>query len=818
MQAATFGRRVADRILVRPTWQRVCSEVSYVSDPEPSLHDTFGGHHYAHTLATILYQGLWLQRSVAEKLPLARTLADELTVYAELANNQYEEAPRERVAAAFLLWPYHSARYYGYTKTPKGERLKSRQALCDIQAILYNNVRTFLDILRLWFDRFDDAKLQRFVCNPVKRSEWRHSNLTQHVPDLCAVDFLVEHLLEVMKARPLVRRAIEGIQSLSVGHPVGDPHATVLQAFEALRVSQMTVFYHPNPIDVKEADELPLYELVHRMQDTDSPAEKLIPFGNDAVLAKNFRKLANTIYTVNDENAFPHFLSHRRSTIQKISETTRFISDGAISHYFLTTKPPVALSTSGGPTSNGDAELKTLWPLWYRHALTDLDPEAQLPDWSDKFWWVTIGRDELKQALFPGPQTEGTDLHKNDHLSSYWDELAWRKGRFLDRIEIPEKHPRGEPSFGYLMELLLRREWETRTSFFFALAQTYDAEKPRLCQFVGGTFLGLERPGIPFSPARFEALAARVRGLVMAVAHFSTTQALKRSRWEAKQKRITFNKGVDTISELLKGEGQYDRAGHLLFASPDAANPRETDHDYTPSTGVGWKPSRHQLKSIFVTASHLTEMDVSSVIVGTDCTDTWKSLFYLGGTANSHNTLSRFLVNWPAYQAQGGNRPSDMADRAIVCPGCFRAALRFVLSPEIYEPLAEKIKISDDAIRLPSRPGIRFLLALGRFIVDIQSKASTENTSIERIKFKRDSVVIDFNKPKLLTELENRRIHGAPNLVHTTGIFLALERCQIIDTTETDGWDGFLKSPEFARPLSLVSEENLQRLTIGWKT
>lgn len=820
MSAVTVGRRLADRILIIPTWQRVCSEFSYVPSPKPSLHDTFGGHNFARTFATILYEGLWLQRAVAEKLPVAKELATNLSAYADLKSNNYEDSRRERVGAAFLLWSFHSARYYGYLKATKAERLKSRQSLCDIQAILYNNVRTFLDNLRLWFDCYDDLDLRCYVTDRMMRARWRPEKLTQHTPDLCAADCLVDHLLEVMKAKPLVRRAIQGIQDLSVGRTTaGDPCAAVLQAFTELRVSQMTVFYHPNPVDVKEADELPLYELVHEMRDTDDVPEKLIPFDNDPKLARNFRKLANTIYTASDENQFPNFLYHRRRTIDQINETTSFISDGSISNHFLTTKPPVKLSVNGDPDSNSSAKLQSLWPLWYSHALTDIDPEVALPDWSNEFWWSNISREQLKESLFPGPQTHGSDLHKNDHLSAYWDNLVYENQQFLDRIEIPEQHPTGNPSFGYLMELLLRREKETRTSFFFALAQTYDSQKPRLCQFVGGTFLGLERPGIPFAPARFEALAARVRGLVMAVAHFSTTQALKLKRIERAKKRGSFNLRVDTIIELLKGEGQFDRSSYLLFASPDANVPNTTDHDYFPRTAVGWKPSRYQIKSVFETASHLIELSATSPFGGATCSDTWKALLYLGGTVNIHNKLSRFLRNWARYQGQSAEgRPSDMADRAVVCDKCFRAALEFLLSREIYQDLSDKIQVSDEPIILPTRPGIRFLIALCRFIVDIQSQASPENTNITGITFTPYSVLIDFDKPKLLKAIWAKHGMREPNLIHTTGIFESLRRSEILDLPQykKDKWDDFLTSETFARLLTLEPDSQWQQLIMGW--
>jgi hypothetical protein len=827
MPVGQTWKRSTDRFEVIHIWEKISQADRYSGSDQSEAVALAESTDDDRVLATIVDKGLWLQLAVTSHWPIADELASALSIHADLDNGLYADSHRDRIAAAYLLWPFHSARYYGYSEVEQEERLASRTALCQIQGILYNNIRGVMDVLRLWFQSTSDTTTRKFVTEPERRWKWRPSELIEHQPDLCAVDQLVEHLLELIKARPLIRKAIEDIQALSVrDQAAAEVSTAVMRAFKEVRIAQMTVFYHPNPMEVKDRDEIPLYELVHETRDMDPIPAQLIPFEDDQddkQLARNFRKLASTIYSIRDKKRFPNFSAHRYSTISRLNDTTSFISDGAITNYFLSTKPPVQVLMGNGGSYGDGSESPSLWPLWYKQALGDFDFDKELPDWSDHFWWSSIGRDELRQLLFPGP-IAADQLHQNDHMSAYWDELAANKHRFVERIEIPNEHPTGEPTFGYLMELLLRRERKTRTSFFFALAQTYE-KQGRLCQFVGGTFLGLELPGVPFSKERFEAIAARVRGLVMAVAHYTTTHAYKTIRLQATQERGNFGQRVELISRLLKGEERdrrFRRNSHLLFASPigggDDDGDDQTDHDYKPQMEVGWKPSRYQIKSVFMAANHLSELPKTSAFPPADCNNTWKALFYLGGTANIHNKLRSFRSHWGEYQKESPDRRrSDLADRTIQCEGCFRAALEFLMSQDIYNVLQEKIKINLP-IRLPTRPGIRFLISLARFIVDVQSQASPENTQINGIEFSPTSVVMDFDKPKLLQTVWEKKELGVPNFVHTTGIFMHFENSTVTHVRgERDNWGKFLNSPEFAAPLMFETENDWHRLVTRWR-
>lgn len=812
-----FGKRYADRFRVTHSWERIQGQDCYV--PKEAITAALPERLEDQTFAIITEKGLWLQRAVTDRWPICDELAKALSSHADFSNCCYSDSTRERIAAAYMLWPYHSARYYGYLETDTQARLDSRTALCQIQGILYNNIRATMDVLRHWFHSYSDKDTIEYVADPEKRSTWRAAALTDYIPDLCAVDQLVQHLMSLIRARPLVRKAIETIQALSVKDlDPADVAKAVLGAFKEVQIAQMTVFYHPNPMALGNRDDIPLYELVHETRDMDPIPAKLIPFEGegDERLAQNFRKLASTIYSVQNKKEFPSFSAHRNSTINRLNDTTSFISDGEITKYFLSTKPPVGIPTENG-TPNGDGPNPGLWPLWYKQALSEFDFDKGLRDWSDQFWWSPVGSDELEKALFPGPGG-AVDLHKNDHRSAYWDQLALTSQTFVEKIQIPVEHPTDEPSFfGYLMELLLRREAKTRTSFFFALAQTYE-RRGRLCQFVGGTFLGLELPGVPFSKERFEAIASRVRGLVMAVAHYTTTHAYKTTRLQAVQERKNFDQRVALIVLLLKGDERdkrFKRSGHLLFATP-IGNRQTTDHDYKPQDGIGWRPSLSQIKFVFQGARHLSELPKTSR-PRSGCYATWKALFYLGGTADVHNRLSAFLNHWPAYQrASAGREVTNMADRAVACKECFEAALEFLLSEDWYAHLKPEVKI-ETPIKLPTRPGIRFLIALCRFILDVESQASSENTQIEGLQFLPSSVIIDFDKAKLLETVFTKKQHYIPNFNHTTGIFMNLEILNAVQVkNERDNWGRFLNNPDFRSHLNMQPENDWRRLVISW--
>jgi hypothetical protein len=546
----------------------------------------------------------------------------------------------------------------------------------------------------------------------------------------------------------------------------------------------------------------------------------LIPFEGEPNLVKNFRLLASNIYSDSAKNqqTYPSFFEHRKAVINLLkTETdatsgvikgaTRFVSDGETTRSFLSSEPPARTSRR---SSNGDSAEKQidLWPIWYSRSLTDQEELGNFPDWSDwEFWWRPIDSQELSHLLFPGTGTENNQLHRNHHKSAYWDEIC-RSGAVLDSVEIPTHRPSNKPSFGHLMELLLRREYETRTSFFFALAQTYEENNARLCHFVGGTFLGLERPGIPFSGERFRAIAARVRGLVMAVGHYTATHTVKIERENEKKAKNDFRLRMDRVVNLLGGahDSEFNRDERLLFASRLPDSKGESDHPLSE-----WRPSRQQIKRVFIEAEHLVEHGRHTAI-RKECDKTWKALFYLGGDSELHFNLRKFRADW--QRALDGER-ADFAHRDVLCCECFRAGVQFLLGNSD-RSFRDSLSIQTP-FRLPTRPGIRFLFVLCRFITQVQAEATEGNSSVIALEFAKGLSRISFDNTHLIQSLEQHGDQPA-RFNHTVGRFQALKPATVFSPKDQkiDSWHGFLNLPQFVAPLQVELNAANRQITLRW--
>jgi hypothetical protein len=795
-------RRHRDDYLAPAIWKTI-SEGQEVSRPkERSI------------FLELLETGMQLQLALAENPSQAETFARTIEDEAQMDNPDFDgDNLTLRLASAYLLWPYYAAQYYGYLPISSPEiRSEARRKLCHIQGLLYNNARSTLDVLRRWFGVSSDREIREYVKDADVRVTWRASKLLNHIPDLCAIDKLTTHILELVAARPLVRKAIETVQSLSLKSKIDDAAEicrTIRTAFEALHVAQMTVFYNPNPgrgMSIKK----PLLELVHAAGDDPIPRE-LIPFFEEDEhkdAAQSFRRLASSIYSVTSNNPYPKFFAQREKTIDRIggedSDATTFISDGATTKYFLTTEPPVK---------------NQMWPLWYRMTLSDIANMEELPDWSDELWWRDTSEAELHSHLFPG---DNGHVHLNAHMSAYWDDLASQSNpEFIDEIHIPLSRPAGETHrFGYLMELLLRRqEPKTRTSFFFALAQTYEQSyepdiesRTRLSQFVGGTFIGLEKPGIPFSEERFKAIAARVRPLVMAVANYTTAHVTKKLRKQEYEERKDFEKRISRLVAFLEGaeknEESFDRNGYLPFTTL-MNQEGSTDHD-------SWGPTHAQLTAIFDDADHLVEPPPEYGYTGSHA-NTWKALFYLGDLTNTHNTFERFK-QWQPKKPQQKLR----SDREIECTDCLRTVLEYLLG-NVGVTLKSKIIISPKPFLLPSRPGIRFLMALCRFIVNVQMN-SKERTSITQIVLANEAVSFSFDQPLLVRNLKKegcfRKGGRLPqySLTQTPGVLELLKSNRVfLPTYNLTMWQHFLCDAEYATRIQAVPLKDDLMLQLRWK-
>jgi hypothetical protein len=806
-------RRSRDQYLAPAIWQKIFEGKSV---PQPSQHSEF---------LEILITGLRMQFDITQG-DCGGAARHFLERYADL-DAPFDDVSPFRAAAAYMLWPYYATRYYGLHDCPAraGGRLLARRRLCRIQALIYNNVRTTLDVLRRWFGVSSDAELGDWISDPATRMAWRDPRLLPpvNVPDLCAIDMLAKHLLELVAARPLVRKAVESIQSLSMVSPDqylkkhdkyrNEVCGAVREAFHKLHVAQMTVFYHPNP--GRPSSDLPLQELVHAAGDMDPIPNELIPFFEEyhsAEEAKSFRQLATKIYSALPDK--PKFFAHRQKTIDRIAgfddedeKVTLFISDGETTNFFLTTEPPID---------------KDMWPLWYKMTLRDLADKDDPPDWSGEEWWDPVDEATLVRNLFPsGGGDDNGKLHANHHMSAYWDIIAHEQHRFLDHVEIPKQRPTSATArFGYLMELLLRRqEPETRTSFFFALAQTYE-QSSQLCHFVGGTFRGLEMPGVPFCEERFTAIAARMRALVMAVAHYTTTHAIKADLWLRQQRRMSFENRIEQIVRLLQGEsaqGQsFDRGGYLLFSTP-VPNKGEIDHDY-------WGRTQDQLHTVFDNATHLAKPKNLERGLNNACATTWKALFYLGG--DTERTMSTF-GGFREWEPQVPGDLYDRSDRSIDCTTCFCDVFDHLLG-DVGRTLSGKDESGERKVKvnglfyLPSRPGVRFLITLCRFIVNVQGRSS-EGTSITRVTFDNGQVTLSLDNPVLIQRLSEkgcfREDGSAPpqSVVQTAGILELVKNNRVFaDDERKSPWHEFLCDSKYGRRVEVVPDEENLELRFRW--
>jgi hypothetical protein len=85
------------------------------------------------------------------------------------------------------------------------------------------------------------------------------------------------------------------------------------------------------------------------------------------------------------------------------------------------------------------------------------------------------------------------------------------------------------------------------------------------------------------------------------------------------------------------------------------------------------------------------------------------------------------------------------------------------------------------------------------------------------MEFTPTSVIINFDKPRLLKTMWRFRDTTTPNFIHTTGIFLALECCRVVDGIGyQDNWDKFLNLPDYASPLRTRHENEWQQLIVEW--
>jgi hypothetical protein len=599
--------------------------------------------------------------------------------------------------AAYHLWPWYARQYYGEPPASEApDRRAARQGLCRIQEILYEDVPAVLGILRRSFEVYDDEELRPYLGGNL-RARWRPQGLTSHCPDLCAVDQLAIHLLDLEQAHHDIMEAEKILHEACLSHePISKADCRkILAAFHKLHVAQLTVF-----LPVKETfgpTGIPVLREITCHPDVGpqrTALSAIIPFhvqheGQwiEDPSAAQFRRLADFIYSCTDSGRFRAFVGQKNLTLSNpVTKALRFISDAVTTLSFLTNEA----SLVGHPRP-------------YRRVLTDLGGGAPICDWTDDAWWADSDDEKLRQQLLGS--TNGKSLHACHHWSALWDYLAgsespdlpaepdkvWRAAR---RAQVSAKQ-----RFGYLMELLLRIRRPTaspdttteplaRTSLFCGITQSFESAagfpQDRFMAFIGGTLLGVEAPGIPFAEVRFKAIEKRVRGLLITLASYCQTRLDQAERERQKLRAVTFSERVASLLTLYKAEQPpfYDTA-------------HSKDEELLNRVlGLGM-------------ASHLK-----------CCSENMKTLKALFAVGTAHE-------RWDSLE------PKAMAYEPVPCTDCFQAFLKYLLNFDL-SVSATSNRPELPAIWLPARPGIRFVIALGEFLWRVQSEYDEERNKIAK--------------------------------------------------------------------------------------
>lgn len=630
--------------------------------------------------------------------------------------------------AAYHLWPWYAWWYYRWPI--QGPRLiapiDARGKLCAIQDILYQDPWAVLVVLRRSFEAYDDEELRPYLAGENRR-DWRAGQLIDHSPDLCAVDWLAIHVLDLLQAQDDIDKATDILHHGSLKH---DPITTaarelIMKAFQKLHVAQITAFL---PVRTTLAPgAIPALHEVSRIPGLEQalPFHVLTAHGQwePDPYEKHFRNLADLIYSCDDTATFRCFTDQKLLSLAASGQpAVRFISDAETTLSFIT-----------------NAAQLTPWPCVYARLLEDLEGLQHIPDWVDSFWWCSIHDNALRDQLL-GNLPAGC-LHGSPHWSALWDYLASR-GEVTEPAPDPvwlvakERSLPAGKLFGYLLELLLRirrtnnqayPEAFTRTSLFCAFTQTFGTAagelQDQLTAFLGGTFQALERPGIPYSAARFEAVEKRMCGLLMALANYLHSRELlleSRARYE-------------TASQLRQ------RCGGLLAGFDSNGPPFSDPHHEVALSNPYVQP--HIKNSPFrLWSAHILQHAKDGQMGILD--GTLKALFALAGGDEG----------WDAIL----ETPRDVAYKPISCPDCLATLLTDLTGGEV------RVSLESD-LMLPSHPGMRFLILLAYFlgrVMENKKKAGRQATlnSLRYVSSSRKhTLVVAFdNGGELVASLQDR--------------------------------------------------------------
>jgi hypothetical protein len=146
--------------------------------------------------------------------------------------------------------------------------------------------------------------------------------------------------------------------------------------------------------------------------------------------------------------------------------------------------------------------------------------------------------------------------------------------------------------------------------------------------------------------------------------------------------------------------------------------------------------------------------------------------------------------------------------------------VEYLLGPMASSMLANKITVPQE-FYLPSRPGVRFLIALCRFIVHIQAGAK-DGTSVNKVEFIDQGAILGFDHSMLLDELTKKkyfnfksRIRPPYNFEQTMSVLeLLRDNKAFIPGAASTPWQKFLCDREHGLRLRVIPDPSYLSLRL----
>jgi hypothetical protein len=716
-----------------------------------------------------------------------------------------------RLAAVYHLWPYYSSKYFGYLQgLDEKTKLFARNRLCQIQKFLFRNksyVRHTLDFLRDSFGVRSDESLKKYL-NGVSRSEiWRHPLLINDkgdYPDLCAIDSLAVDMITMESARTTIDAAKDILDDFikDDNDPDEDDEEKlkiISNTLLELWVAQITVFYAPSINSPNIMKEL-IFSVESKNPTKAKFLKMMIPFHvinkSTGKLVEDddasyFRQLADTIYS-SDKERHPGFYEQKEKTITNLESRVKITSSGSTTYQFLKAKRHFQMKH---------------WPIWYKKKLNDLTV-GLISSWDNHdYWWEPLDSNNFEPVI-KGLFGSVPNLNTNHHAWALKDYIASREGNLIHNWqELMSWVERCTPSeehgdrIGYLLELMLRREEDfSRTSFFLGGRRSFDRsfnKKDRLYQFVGGTFIGLERPGIPFEQRRYIAIADRIKDLIKGLAEYSSSVGEKARLEKNKDTLKAFISLKTTILSFLS-----HKKG-LPFTREYIKGTNESDHS---KADLDKSPTLISLKKCKLSFHKVEEEKIPS-----NCFETLKAIFALD--QGKTKSLEGFKKNEESENAQ----PFQLSYKKVLCADCLEVVIKWLLG-KLSEEVEIKVETRKDnkpcspTFCLPSRPGIRFLISLAEYVTRVNTSDENEN-KISQIVFTKYAGQMEIKFQSNIKKETIKKLTGITDSKIGEDKFVAwyanFVNNIVSDKLKKGGeWVNFLQDPIYASVLTRAITEN----------